>query len=310
VSGKLRLKTQPLDLGPILALSVETVQPAAEAKAITLRAEMEPGLTQVNGDPDRLQQVMWNLLSNAVKFTPNHGTVTVRLEPRDGQVQIVVSDTGVGIAAEFLPHIFERFRQGDSRFAREFGGLGLGLAIARHIVEMHGGTIEASSEGIDKGSTFTITLPVSRVQMEAVATAPPAAKRVEANDRRLEGVHVLVVDDETDALQMVRELLETAGARVTTAASAVEALTLLEEQRPDLILTDIGMPSIDGFELIRRIRQMPRSIRDLPAAALTAYAQPEDRSRALRSGFQVHLAKPIDPGELITAVESLAGRDH
>jgi PAS domain S-box-containing protein len=308
VSGKLRLKTQPLDLGPLLALSVETVQPAAEAKGITLQAVMEPGLTQVNGDPDRLQQVMWNLLSNAVKFTPNQGTVTVSVEPSDAHVAISVVDSGVGIAEEFLPHIFERFRQGDSRFAREFGGLGLGLAIARHIVEMHGGTIEAFSEGVGKGSTFKVTLPVSHVQLRPVATAA-ASKPVESYDRRLEGVHVMVVDDETDALQMVRELLETAGARVTTAASADEALTLLEQERPDLILTDIGMPSVDGFELIRRIRQMPRSIRNLPAAALTAYAQPEDRTRALRSGFQVHLAKPIDPGELITAVESLAGRE-
>jgi PAS domain S-box-containing protein len=309
ISGKLRLKTQPLDLGPILALSIETVQPAADAKGITLRAVMEPGLTHVNGDPDRLQQVMWNLLSNAVKFTPSYGTVTVRLEPSDDQVHIGVTDSGVGIAAEILPHIFERFRQGDSRFAREFGGLGLGLAIARHIVEMHGGTIEASSEGLGKGSTFKVTLPVSRVQLVPVAATETARFPVASHDRRLEGVHVMVVDDENDALQMVRELLETAGARVTTAESAEEALALLEEQRPDLILTDIGMPSIDGFELIRRIRQLPRSIRDLPAAALTAYAQPEDRSRALRSGFQVHLAKPIDPGELITAVESLAGRE-
>jgi PAS domain S-box-containing protein len=309
VSGKLRLKTQPLDPGPILALSVETVQPAAEAKGITLRAVMEPGLTQVNGDPDRLQQVMWNLLSNAVKFTPNHGTVTVSVEPGDAHIAISVIDTGVGITPEFLPHIFERFRQGDSRFAREFGGLGLGLAIARHIVEMHGGSIEAFSEGVGNGSTFKVTLPVSGVQLRPMAITAPATQPVAPTDRRLAGLHVMVVDDETDALQMVRELLETAGARVTTAVSADEALTLLEGERPDLILTDIGMPSVDGFELIRRIRQMPRSIRDVPAAALTAYAQPEDRTRALRSGFQVHLAKPIDPGELITAVESLAGRE-
>jgi signal transduction histidine kinase len=305
VSGKLRLNTQYLDLAPVLALSVETVQPAAEAKNIRLHAVVDPGRTHVSGDPDRLQQVMWNLLSNAVKFTPNDGTVTVSLQPTDGHVEIAVADNGVGIAPDFLPHIFERFRQGDSRFAREFGGLGLGLAIARHIVEMHGGTIEATSPGVGKGSTFRVRLPITRVQTKPLTDEPAIAR---FSGRRLSGVHVLVVDDEADALIMVRELLESAGARVTTAVSAEEALVILEKQRPDLLLTDIGMPSVDGFELIRRIRELPRSVRNMPAAALTAYAQPEDRSRALSSGFQVHLAKPIDPGELITAVESLAGR--
>jgi PAS domain S-box-containing protein len=308
VSGKLRLKTQTIDLAPVVAVSVETVQPAAEAKGIALHAVMEPGPAQVVGDPDRLQQVIWNILSNAVKFTPNGGAVTVRLEPTNGHVDIVVTDTGVGIAPEFLPHIFERFRQGDSRFAREFGGLGLGLAIARHIVEMHGGTIQASSEGPGQGSTFRVRLPVTRGVRSAVEPAP-AAVRGRQGRPRLEGLHVLVVDDDEDALSMVRELLETEGASVTTALSADEALAIIEQQTPDLLLSDIGMPAVDGFELIRRIRELSPSIRDVPAAALTAYAQPEDRTRALRSGFQVHLAKPIDPGELLTAVERLAGRN-
>ena len=308
VSGKLRLKTQTIDLVPVVAASVETVQPAAEAKSIALHAVMEPGLAPVIGDPDRLQQVMWNILSNAVKFTANGGTVTVRLEPTDGHVDIVVADTGLGIAPEFLPHIFERFRQGDSRFAREFGGLGLGLAIARHIVEMHGGTIQASSEGLGKGSMFQVRLPVTHSVKAAVEPAP-AVQHGQAGRHRLKGVRVLVVDDDADALSMVRELLETAGASVTTALSADEALTLIERQPPDLLLSDIGMPAMDGFELIRRVRELPLSIRHVPAAALTAYAQPEDRTRALRSGFQAHLAKPIDPGELLTAVEMLAGRN-
>jgi PAS domain S-box-containing protein len=307
VSGKLRLKTQTLDLAPVLAVSVETVQPAAEAKGIALHGVMEPGPSQVVGDPDRLQQVMWNILSNAVKFTPSGGAVTVRLEPADGHVDIVVTDTGVGIAPEFIPHIFERFRQGDSRFAREFGGLGLGLAIARHIVEMHGGTIEASSEGLGKGSTFRVRLPMTHA-IRPAGDPEPAAPRTAQGSLRLEGIHVLVVDDDADALSMVRELLESAGATVTTALSAGEALALIEQRPPDLLLSDIGMPAMDGFELIRRIRELPPSMRHLPAAALTAYAQPEDRSRALRSGFQAHLAKPIDPGELLTAVETLAGR--
>ena len=308
VSGKLRLKTQTLDLAPVVAACVETVQPAAEAKGIALHAVVEPQPAPVIGDPDRLQQVMWNILSNAVKFTPNGGTVSVRLEPADGHVDIVVADTGVGIAPEFLPHIFERFRQGDSRFAREFGGLGLGLAIARHIVEMHGGTILASSEGLGKGSMFRVRLPVTHA-VKAVVEALPSVQHGPPGRHRLEGVRVLVVDDDADALSMVRELLETAGASVTTAFSADEALTLIEQHPPDLLLSDIGMPVMDGFELIRRVRELPPSIRHLPAAALTAYAQPEDRSRALRSGFQAHLAKPIDPGELLTAVEILAGRN-
>jgi PAS domain S-box-containing protein len=308
VSGKLRLKTQTLDLAPVVAASVETVQPAAEAKGINLHAVVEPVLAQVIGDPDRLQQVLWNILSNAVKFTPNGGTVSVRLEPADAHVDILVADTGVGIAPEFLPHIFERFRQGDSRFAREFGGLGLGLAIARHIVEMHGGTIQASSEGPGQGSMFRVRLPATRA-VKVSAEPAPAVHHGRPSRHRLEGVHVLVVDDDADALSLVRELLETAGARVTTALSADEALTLIEERHPDLLLSDIGMPAMDGFELIRRVRELPPSIRYLPAAALTAYAQPEDRSRALRSGFQAHLAKPIDPGELLTAVEMLAGRN-
>jgi CheY-like chemotaxis protein len=306
VSGKLRLKTQTLDLAPVLAASVETVQPAAEAKGIALHASMEPGPAQVVGDPDRLQQVMWNILSNAVKFTPHGGAVTVRLEPTEGCVDIVVTDTGVGIPPEFVPHIFERFRQGDSRFAREFGGLGLGLAIARHIVEMHGGTIQASSEGPGKGSTFRVRLPVTHTVKTVVEDAGSIE---EVPQGRLNGVHVLVVDDDADALNMVRELLESAGATVTTALSADEALAIIVERPPDLLLSDIGMPAMDGFELIRRVRKLPRSIRHVPAAALTAYAQPEDRTRALRSGFQAHLAKPIDPRELLTAVEKLARRD-
>jgi PAS domain S-box-containing protein len=307
VSGKMRLKTQTLDLAPVVAASVETVQPAAEAKGIALHAVVEPGPAQVIGDPDRLQQVMWNILSNAVKFTSNGGTVSVRLEPGDAHVDLVVADTGVGIAPAFLPHIFERFRQGDSRFAREFGGLGLGLAIARHIVEMHGGTIQASSEGPGRGSTFRVRLPAT--QAVKVAMEPHSVQHHRPAGHRLDGVRVLVVDDDADALSMVRELLETEGASVTTALSAGEALALIEQAHPDLLLSDIGMPAMDGFELIRRVRELPPSIRHVPAAALTAYAQPEDRTRALRSGFQAHLAKPIDPGELLTAVEMLARRN-
>lgn len=218
-------------------------------------------------------------------------------------------DTGVGIAPDFLPHIFERFRQGDSRFAREFGGLGLGLAIARHLVEMHGGTIVAMSEGVGKRATFRVTLPVIPGHVASTREPKPAVQPDTTAPARLDGVHVLVVDDEEDALTMVRELLETAGARVTTVMSAEEALAVLPREMPDLLLSDIGMPFMDGFELIRKVRELPPALRDVPAAALTAYARAEDRTRALRGGFQAHLAKPIDPGELIAAVQTLAGRE-
>jgi PAS domain S-box-containing protein len=306
VSGKIQLKVRRVELPPLVATTIETVQPAAEAKGVDLHTSVDPRAAPVAADPDRLQQVLWNLLSNAVKFTPSGGRVEVTLERQDSHVEIVVADTGIGIAPEFLPHLFERFRQGDSRFAREFGGLGLGLAIARHLVEMHGGTITAASEGPGKGATFRVTLPV--MSMAAVASRERGEIGPRVDGQRLDGLHVLVADDEDDALIMLREVLESAGARVTTAKSAEETLGLLALEAPDLLLSDIGMPGIDGFELIRRVRQLPSPVRHVPAAAVTAYARTEDRDRALRSGFQVHLTKPIDPGELLTAVQSLAGR--
>lgn len=308
VSGKIQLKMQRVELPPLVALAVETVQPAAEAKGVRVLTMVDPRPATVVGDPDRLQQVLWNLLTNAVKFTPGGGRVDVTVERNDGQAEITVKDTGIGIAPEFLPHLFERFRQGDSRFAREFGGLGLGLAIARHLVEMHGGTISASSEGPGTGAAFRVSLPLL---MTAAALqrqqAEPAAP--DGSVPRLDGLHVFVVDDEDDTLVMLRELLESAGARVTTASSADDTLALLGHDTPDLLLTDLGMPNVDGFELIRRVRQMRGPSRDVPAAALTAYARGEDRERALASGFQGHLAKPIDPKQLITAVHSLARRE-
>jgi PAS domain S-box-containing protein len=304
VSGKIRLKLQRIDLPPLVATSVETVQPAAEAKGVRLHSFVDPGTLQVAADPDRLQQVLWNLLSNAVKFTPAGGTVTVRLERINDHVEISVTDTGIGIAPAFLPHLFERFRQADSRFAREFGGLGLGLAIARHLVEMHGGTIAAASPGVGQGATFRVTLPV--MAAHAMAISDPA-ERPSRGPATLDGLHILVVDDEDDALTMVRELLEQAGARVTTAMSGEEALDALERERPDLVLSDIGMPSMDGFELVRRLRGLP-AISHVPVAALTAYARAEDRTRALRGGFQAHLAKPIDPDQLLTTICTLVGR--
>jgi CheY-like chemotaxis protein len=261
-----------------------------------------------------LQQVLWNLLSNAVKFTARGGKVQVRLGRVNSHVEVSVADTGIGIAPEFLPHVFERFRQADASIARERGGLGLGLSIARQLAEMHGGTIEASSGGLDQGSTFTLKVPLmivhpatgdeaERVHPRGPGGAPP----IPFGDLR--GVHVMAVDDDPDAVTLVAELLEAAGARVSTAASADEALRMMDDEPPQVLVTDLGMPRIDGFQLIERVRahHNPR-VRRVPAAALTAYARSEDRVKALRSGFQIHLAKPIDPSELVTAVASIANR--
>jgi signal transduction histidine kinase/ActR/RegA family two-component response regulator len=316
VSGKIRLKAQRIDVSAVVDEAVATVRPTADAKGVGVQTIVDPRSLIASGDPDRLQQVVWNLLSNAVKFTPSGGQVRVQLERVNSQVEIVVSDTGCGIRADFLPHVFERFRQADSRFAREYGGLGLGLAISRHIVELHGGTIHAASDGEGKGATFRVRLPVPNVQTEP--QGDPTREHSPAEPRggdtalaRLDGIHVLAIDDEQDALTLLREILETAGAQVTTAASGQEALEAVEKIAPSVVIADVGMPGMDGFELIRRIRQWPeRSISEMPAAALTAYARSEDRQRALRSGFQMHLAKPINPRELVAAVAALARLQH
>jgi CheY-like chemotaxis protein len=262
-----------------------------------------------------LQQVLWNLISNAVKFTERGGRVQVRLERVNSHVELLVSDTGIGIAPEFLPHVFERFRQADAGMTREHGGLGLGLAITRHLVEMHGGTIEVSSGGRGMGSTFTVKLPLMILHMasEPDTRVHPRAHQsgIDISLSALAGISVLAVDDDADALMMVREILEAAGARVTTTESAVEALKLIEMIQPDVLLADVGMPKMSGFELMQQIRKSPNAaVRDVPAAALTAYARSEDRAHALRSGFQLHLAKPIDPTELMAAIASLARRRH
>jgi CheY-like chemotaxis protein len=257
---------------------------------------------------------MWNLLSNAVKFTPRGGRVQVRLQRVNSHIEISVSDSGVGIREDFLPHLFERFRQADSTTTRAHGGLGLGLAIARQIVELHGGTIHALSGGEGKGATFRIELPVMIVHSAVVVDAEPRVhprtqvRVTPMHDHALSDVRVLAVDDDADALTLVREILETAGAQVFTAASAPAALAVLEEQSPDVLISDLGMPGMDGFELIQRVRTLTNEKKHIPAAALTAYARSEDRARALRTGFEMHLAKPIDPSELIAAVVSLARR--
>jgi signal transduction histidine kinase/CheY-like chemotaxis protein len=313
ISGRIRLNIQPVDLPDVVSNAVETVQPAADAKQIRVQTILDPRAAPISGDPDRLQQIVWNLVSNAVKFTPKHGVVQVRLERVNSHVEIVVSDTGIGIAPDFLPHIFERFRQADSGTTREHAGIGLGLAIVRHLIELHGGTIHAASGGRDKGSTFRVRLPVMSVHHDVSAerrvhpTTNLAGTVTPLPD--LAGVSVLAVDDDADARSLVSETLESRGARVVAVESAEEALATLERQRPDVVVADIGMAHSDGFDLIRRIRQSDDpGLREIPAAALTAYARAEDRMKTLQSGFQMHLAKPVDPAELIVAVASLARR--
>ena len=316
ITGKIRLNIQPVDVPSVIRNALETITPAADAKQLSVNTILDPRASPVSGDPDRLQQIVWNLVSNAVKFTPKGGRIQVVLERIDSQVEIVVSDTGAGIKAEFLPFVFERFRQGDAGIAREHTGLGLGLAIVRHLVELHGGTVGAESGGPGQGSTFRVRLPV----MIAHADVAPERQRSGARtsggasadySTRLDGIHVLAVDDDHDALSLVREVLETVGARVTTAESVREALDAIEAARPDVLVADLGMPTLSGFDLISRIRRLPdQALRHIPAAALTAYARSEDRVKAFQSGFQMHLAKPIDPVELIAAIATLAGRNQ
>jgi PAS domain S-box-containing protein len=313
VSGKIRLNVQPVELPDVVRNAVDAVTPAADAKGVRIESVLDPRAAPISGDPERLQQVLWNLLANAVKFTGKGGRIQVRLERINSHVEVSVSDTGIGIPPDFLPHVFERFRQADSGIAREKGGLGLGLSIARQLTEMHGGTIEAASGGDGKGATFRVKLPtmiVHRLDEETERVHPRTSlgtRTFAAGE--LDGVHVLAVDDDADALTLVVELLAAAGARVISARSADEALRHLDAEVPQVLITDLGMPKVDGFQLIERIRRhRSPSVRRLPAAALTAYARSEDRVKALRAGFQIHLAKPIDPAELVTTIAALAKR--
>ncbi len=311
-SGKMRLNVQPLDLAELVRNAVDALVPAADAKGISVDIDIEPIEPTFPGDPERLQQVLWNLMSNAVKFTDGGGSVRVSMKRVNSRVEITVSDTGIGISPAFLPHIFERFRQADAATTRERGGLGLGLSIARQLVELHGGTIRATSEGVGKGTTFCVTLPLM-----ARRDKPPAGARGDGSAAPyadtampdLHGIRVLSVDDDPDALAMVRQILEAAGADVICAESAAQALEALSRQRPDVLVTDLAMPRVDGFGLLGALRQhSDPEVRQIPTIALTAYARSEDRMRALRSGFQTHLSKPLDPMELMNAVASVARR--
>ena len=316
ITGKIRLDVQPVELPLILHNAVATVQPAADAKGVRLQTLIDQRVGPVSGDPDRLQQVVWNLLSNAVKFTSRGGRVQIRLERVDSHIDIVVSDTGIGIKPEFLPHVFERFHQAESGTTRKAGGLGLGLAIVRHMVELHGGTVEASSAGEGQGASFRVRLPVMAVhagEFPPRAGQHPQVERLEplTGLENLHGVRVVAVDDEADALMLLRVVLEAAGADVVTVSSPVEAVEQIRQTRPHAVVIDIGMPEMDGFELISRIRgSSDQFVRDVPAAALTAFARSEDRTKALRSGFELHLSKPIDPAELVASISTLVRRSR
>jgi PAS domain S-box-containing protein len=313
IAGKIRLDVQVIDLTGVVKSALASVVPAADAKGVRIETVFDPRPVPITGDPERLQQVVWNLMSNAVKFTGRGGRVRVHIERVASHAEIVVSDTGVGISPEFLPHIFERFRQADASSTRERGGLGLGLSITRHIVESHGGTIHVASGGEGTGATFRVALPLRIIhdQPEGERVNPLAIDEVTIPQPLpdLHGITVLTVDDDRDALRLVREILEAAGATVMTAESAQEALSSLEANRPHVLVADLGLPRMNGFELVARIRQLgDERLRAIPAAALTAFARSEDRTRVLRSGFQMHLTKPIAPGELMAAVAVLAKR--
>ena len=298
VSGKMILKREPVDLRSILDLALAGIRPAAEAKSLTVRVA-HGDVPPLAGDADRLQQVFWNLLSNAVKFTPEGGEVRVAVALAGPNAEIVVSDTGRGIDAAFLPHVFDRFRQQDARFTREHGGLGLGLAIARDLIALHGGRIAVASEGAGLGASFTVTLPV------LLADDPrPPEPRVVVAPSRLDGVNVLAVDDQPDALALMREVLQAAGATVVTAASAHEGLQALETGPADVIVSDIAMPGASGVDFIRQVRESER-FRAVPALALSAYAEPHIRTEALAAGFQAHLTKPADAADIVGVIHQL-----
>ncbi|HYY05652.1 MAG TPA: ATP-binding protein [Candidatus Limnocylindria bacterium] len=305
VAGKLRLKPGPVDLNEVIAAAIVAVRPAAEAKTIQLRSVLHAGPVRVWGDAGRLQQVIWNLLSNAIKFTSEGGHVEIRLELADGRAHIVVNDTGQGIRPDFLPFVFERFRQADGATTRAHGGLGLGLAIVRQLVELHGGTVRAESPGEGQGATFTVSLPIRAVPLHG---AEGHERPDTADAPSLAGLRVLVVDDEADARECLTTVLEQCGAVVTTVASAREALGALASLRPDILVSDIAMPGEDGYSLIEKIRVLEaRCGGRIPAVALTAYAGPEDRRRALAAGYELYVSKPVTPEELVAAVANLSG---
>ena len=316
ITGKLRLAVRPIALIPVIEAAIDTVHPAAEARSMRIQSLFDPNADRVSGDPERLQQVIWNLLSNAIKFTPKGGRIQVRLERINSHIEIIVSDTGKGISAEFLPYLFNRFSQEDGSSTRSQGGLGLGLSIVRNIIELHGGSVQATSPGEGQGTTFVVSLPLmiglfivrSKRPIESIRSRKPLVP-FDSSASSLQGLKILAVDDETDSREMLTEVLQVCGASVIAVGSAHEALEALKRLKPDILLSDIGMPDEDGYSLIRQIRALDATQGGQTIAiALTAYARTEDRIRALETGFQMHIAKPIEPAELVAVVKSFLGR--
>jgi PAS domain S-box-containing protein len=306
LSGRMRLAVEQVDPASILVEAVEAVHPSAKQKSIAVRMDLADNVGTVAADPSRLQQIVWNLLWNAIKFTPDGGSVSVRLGRAGPNVEITVSDTGLGISKEFLPHLFERFQQASPSITRRFGGLGLGLSIVKYLVDMHGGTVRAESEGEGKGATFTVALPAA----DAGRQPAPAAARVRTTEGTapLDGVEVVLVEDDADTLDFLARYLTSCGAHVTAATTAAEALAILPRSKADVLVSDIGLPEMDGYELIQRVRSSNPPAAGVPAVALTAYARPEDRARSFRAGFQAHLAKPVEAPDLAATIARLVGR--
>ena len=309
VSGKMRLDVHRVALPAVIAAAIESVKPAADSKGVRIQQIIEPLAEHIHGDPARLQQIVWNLLSNAVKFTPRGGRIQVLLRRVNSHVELEISDTGEGIAADLLPSVFDRFRQGDASPARVHGGLGLGLAVAKQLVELHGGTISAASDGPGTGATFIVALPLAIVhsRSDEHRVHPRGAERSSASDTRadLRGARILIVDDEQDARAMLQRILQDANAVVHASHDAEDALSAIQQRELDIIVSDIGMPRCDGYEFMKECRSRGVVI---PAIALTAFARTEDRTRALRSGYQSHIAKPVDSAELIATIAALIGR--
>ena len=320
ITGKLTLDRRPIEIAHVVSDAVNTVRPAADAKNIAIETSFDAEAGPVLGDANRLQQVIWNLLSNAVKFTPKNGRIEVALQRVNSEVEISIGDSGEGISSDFLPYVFDRFRQGDGKTTRLHSGLGLGLAIVRQLVELHGGTVNAHSDGPGRGAIFKLRLPV--LSINSVPGSKPVASDLTLTRARvteglklecpprLEGLRVLVVDDDCDTRQMLKAVLSECQADVITAPSAAEAIKEIQRRKPDVLVSDLGMPEQDGYELIKRVREMESAdhAARIPALALTAYAKAEDRVRALAGGYQVHLSKPVEPAELLLVVANLAGR--
>ncbi|MGH7277455.1 MAG: hybrid sensor histidine kinase/response regulator, partial [Candidatus Rokuibacteriota bacterium] len=312
VTGKLRVDVRLVDLVTVVEAALDAVRPGAEAKGVRLQPMLDPRAGPISGDPDRLQQIVWNLLSNAIKFTPRDGRVHVRLERASSHVEIIVSDSGAGIPPEVLPYVFDRFRQADSTTTRSQRGLGIGLSLVKHLVELHGGSVHAASPGPGHGSTFTVKLPllVRFGAREADRVHPTAGRSVPVTTTAvLTGVRTLVVDDAPDALELLEGMLTMRGAEVRGAASVAEALAILAEWRADVIVSDIEMPGEDGYALIRKLRARGRDAGgETPAVAVTAYGSVADRIRILSAGFNMHVPKPVEPAELIAVLANLVGR--